>query len=71
MHAAIPLDKMDVIEKLRALEEIWDSLCHSQVDVPSPEWHGDVLREREQRIQEGKSKFIDLAEAKRRVWDQV
>ena len=24
MHTAIPLDKMDVTEKLRALEEIWD-----------------------------------------------
>ena len=71
MHVELQLDKMDVIEKLRALEEIWDSLCRSQADVPSPEWHGEVLREREQRIQEGKSKFVDLAEAKRRVWDQV
>jgi len=71
MHVAIPLDKMDVPEKLRVLEEVWDSLCHSQTDVPSPAWHGEVLRERDQRIREGKSKFIDLAEAKRRVWDQV
>ena len=71
MHAAIPLDKMDVAEKLRAIEEIWDSLCRAPDDVPSPEWHGNVLREREQRIQEGKAKFVDLAEAKRRVWDQV
>ncbi len=71
MNVAIPLDKMDVAEKLRVLEEVWDSLCHSQEDVPSPVWHGEVLRERDQRIREGKSKFIDLAEAKRRVWDQV
>jgi hypothetical protein len=71
MHVEIPLDKMDVPEKLRVLEEVWDSLCHSQADVPSPAWHGEVLRERDQRIREGKSKFIDLAEAKRRVWDQV
>jgi len=71
MHVAIPLDKMDVTEKLRVLEEVWDSLCHSQADVPSPAWHGEVLRERDQRIREGKSKLIDLAEAKRRVWDQV
>jgi hypothetical protein len=71
MHVAIPLDKMDVTEKLRVLEEVWDSLCHSREDVPSPAWHGEVLRDRDQRIREGKSKFIDLAEAKRRVWDQV
>ena len=28
MHATLPLDRMTVPEKLRAMEDIWDDLCH-------------------------------------------
>jgi hypothetical protein len=71
MQATLPLEKMTVSEKLRALEDIWDDLCYAQDSIPSPEWHADVLHEREQKIKEGTAKFLDLAEANRKVWDQV
>ena len=71
MQATLPLDRMTVSEKLNALEDIWENLCHTQDAIPSPEWHADVLQVREQKIQEGKAKFLDLDEAKRRVWDQI
>ena len=62
---------MTVPEKLSAMEELWDDLCHTQDAIPSPEWHADVLHAREQKVQEGKANFLDLDEAKRRVWDQI
>ena len=71
MQVTLPLDKMNISEKLRALEDIWDDLCHSQDGVPSPEWHRDVLQAREHRIQEGTATFIALDDAKRRIWDQL
>ena len=71
MQATIPLDTMTFPEKLRALEDIWDDLCQTEDGIPSPEWHKDVLEAREQRIQAGEAKFIELAEAKRRVLDQI
>jgi hypothetical protein len=71
MQATIPLETMTVPDKLRALECIWDDLCRTEEVIPSPEWHGDVLQEREQRIQAGEAKFVELDEAKRRVWDLV
>ena len=71
MHVTIPLDKMNVFEKLRALEDIWDDLCQTEDVIPSPEWHKDVLQTREKRIQEGETKFVELDEAKRRVWAKV
>ncbi|MFA5204452.1 MAG: addiction module protein [Lentisphaeria bacterium] len=71
MQATIPLATMTVPDKLRALENIWDDLCRTEEVIPSPEWHGDVLQEREQRIQTEEAKFIELDEAKRRVWDLV
>ena len=71
MQVTIPLDKMNVSEKLRALEDIWDDLCQAEDVIPSPEWHKDVLQTREKRIQEGETKFVELDEAKRRVWAEI
>ncbi|MBI2432916.1 MAG: addiction module protein [Candidatus Hydrogenedentes bacterium] len=48
MELAIPLEKMTVAEKLRALELIWDDLQRRSEDVPSPAWHEDVLKSREE-----------------------
>ena len=71
MPVTIPMDAMTVPEKLRAMEDLWDNLCRTEDAVPSPEWHGDVLQAREQRIQAGEAKFVELDEAKRRVLDQI
>jgi hypothetical protein len=40
-------------------------------NIPSPSWHGDVLRAREKRISEGRSHFLDIAEAKKAVREQL
>lgn len=64
MDLAIPLDKMSVEEKLRALELLWEDLARTPASVPSPRWHQDVLQAREQRLREGKEKFIPLDEAR-------
>ena len=69
MDLAIPLDKMTTIEKLRAMEEIWDDLRRTAEDIPSPSWHADVLEAREKRIQDGSSEFTDWPDAKRSIRD--
>ena len=71
MEATLPLDRMTVSEKLRAMEDIWDDLCRMDDAIPSPDWHGEVLRAREKRIQAGGAKFVDLDEAKSSVRSQV
>ena len=67
MQLVIPLDKMTTPEKLRALEDIWTDLQQTPAEVPSPGWHADVLRARENRVREGSSHFGDWPEAKRRI----
>lgn len=67
MDMSLPLNKMTVTEKLRAIEEIWENLLRDSENVPSPAWHADVLSAREQRIRDGKSKFSDWNEAKSRI----
>lgn len=67
MRLALPLNKMTTAEKLRALEQIWEDLSRTAETIPSPAWHADVLRAREQRVQEGVSHYGDWTEAKRRI----
>ncbi len=49
MDAVLPLDQMTVEEKLRAMEDIWRSLSKHEDQVPVPDWHKQVLDERQPR----------------------
>ena len=69
MNVTLPLDQMTISEKLQAIEEIWEDLCRSAKDVPSPSWHADVLRAREDRVKEGTAKYVEWGAAKKSVRD--
>jgi len=71
MPFSIPLEQMSVEDKLQAIEEIWADLVDTPEDIPSPSWHADLLRAREKRISEGASHFLDIAEAKKAVREQL
>jgi hypothetical protein len=71
MELTIPLDQMTTEEKLRALEEIWENLCRTPNEVPSPSWHADVLQDRERRAQQDSSQFVDWSKAKQRIRDSI
>ena len=47
------------------MEELWEDLSRPQEEYRSPEWHGDVLREREEALQAGTDEFVPWDEAKR------
>ena len=38
-----------MIERLRAMEALWDSLLDEKSEIESPEWHQDILEERKKR----------------------
>jgi putative addiction module component (TIGR02574 family) len=65
MNTVLDIGKLTRTEKLRAMEELWDDLSRSQEEYPSPEWHGEVLREREEALQAGKDEFVPWEDAKR------
>lgn len=64
MDAALPLDKMSVEEKLRALDLLWGDFTQTPAALPSPDWHQDVPDARERRLREGKETFIPWDEAR-------
>ena len=69
MKLTLPLDKMTTKEKLLALEEIWEDLCRTSENIPSPAWHASVLEERQQRVEDGSSEFVDWTIAKQNIRD--
>ena len=71
MEAVLPLDRMTTEEKLRAMEALWDDLSGNADRFESPAWHADVLRERDQRIAEGKEPSVEWEVAKRKLRERL
>jgi hypothetical protein len=54
------IKNMSRIERLQAMEAIWDSLIDEESEIESPEWHRDILEERRRKIETGEAEFISL-----------
>ena len=67
MIESAEIERMSIAERLQTIEEIWDSLYRHGNDVPSPDWHGDVLADRKARAQRGEAKFLTLDELRSRT----
>ena len=65
------IQKMTIEEKLRTMEVLWDDICRKVPDLASPQWHGDILKDREEKIKQGKDKFIDWEQAKKDIQDSI
>ena len=60
----LELDKMSQAEKLQAMETLWADLSKDEASVESPSWHGDLLRETEERVSSGLESPVDWTSAK-------
>ena len=49
MKLELPLKEMRVAEKLEAMETLWADLSRNAPEWVAPEWHAQVLEERERR----------------------
>jgi len=67
MEATLPLDKMTVTEKLRAMEMLWADLSRNEAQIESPAWHKKILKKRLAKIESGKGEFLTLAQLKKRL----
>ncbi len=63
----IPIDGLSVQQKLSLMERIWGDLERCPTEIPSPEWHGDVLARRLQAVEAGETDFVDWSDAKKRL----
>ena len=63
----LPLNEMTTEDKLSIMELLWDDLSRTPGKLTTPAWHGNVLAEREKRIQNGETHFSDLAAVEERL----
>ena len=71
MPIELEIGKMTLDEKLRAMEALWTSLSREEQEYPSPAWHEQVLKDREQRVTSGEEKFEKWEDAKRDLRDRL
>lgn len=67
----LPLNEMTVEEKLQAMEMLWEDLSRRPENIPSPDWHEEVLRKREAALERGEEGIEDWEAAKRRIRSEL
>ena len=67
MNSTVDLKQLSLAEKLGLMEALWEELCRREENIPVPDWHKELLDERQQQIEEGKAKFVDWETAKERI----
>jgi hypothetical protein len=71
MSLALKIDEMTTSEKISAMESLWDDLCHHADSIKSPEWHKDILAEREQNLDSGKEKVLNWQDTKSTILESI
>jgi len=61
------IEQMSWEEKLRTLEELWESIAREGDRYQSPPWHEEALKDTQQRVGSGAEHSVDWAEAKRKL----
>ena len=67
MTVSLALKDMTVVEELQVMEVIWDELSRNADDVPSPDWHRELVSAREAAIVRGEVGFEDWATAMKKL----
>lgn len=62
---------MPLHEKILIMEAIWDDISREEANLEVPQWHKDLLDERERLIAEGKPQFIDWEDAKKQINEAI
>ena len=63
----LSLEKMTKEEKLQIMEALWIDLTRHEEEFLSPNWHEDILKLREKRVQSGQEEYIDWKLTKKKL----
>jgi putative addiction module component (TIGR02574 family) len=67
MIALEQIHQLPVHEKIALKEAIWEDLTAQENALEVPQWHKDLLDERERLVAEGKAHFLDWENAKKQI----
>lgn len=54
------IQKMTTRERLAAMEQLWDSLCHDKAEPVSPFWHESILEKRKAKMNSAEARYYTL-----------
>jgi putative addiction module component (TIGR02574 family) len=67
MIAFEQIRQLPLQEKIAIMEAIWEDLSAEESAVEVPQWHQELLDERERLLAEGKAHFLDWEAAKKQI----
>jgi putative addiction module component (TIGR02574 family) len=67
MIAQTEIRKLPLSEKLELLEAIWSELSSDPDNIVVPDWHKEILDERQHGVEQGSMNAIDWELAKQQI----
>ena len=67
MIAQSEIRQMSFPEKVALLETVWSEIAADPGQVEVPQWHKDILDERDIALNEGRAMLLEWDEAKRQI----
>ncbi len=67
----LPLSQLTFAQKLDIMETLWNDLSRGEKVINSPDWHEDILKDRDKALAEGTLSISDWEEAKERIRKNV
>ena len=67
MIAQADIRQLPLFEKLALMEAVWAELASDPTTVEVPQWHKDILDERQKLLEGGASQVLDWELAKEQI----
>ena len=67
MIAQAEIRQLPLPEKLALLEAVWSELASDPDTVEVPDWHKDILDERQRLLEQGSAQVLDWELAKEQI----
>jgi len=61
------ISELSLTQKLGLLESVWSELSKEDKNLNSPDWHKNILKEREISLESNQAKFSNWNDAKERI----
>jgi hypothetical protein len=71
MNSQILLEEMTFSQKMGLMEDLWNHLSRDKAGFTPPDWHGEILKIRKERIEAGDIGFTDWEVAKKEIRDRL
>ena len=70
-NVVLPLESMSIAEKLEVIDVVWEDLRKNASEIPVPDWHREILKNRRRAFERGEIGYANWEVAKKEIRDRV